>query len=263
MNKEHEEILIEFDKTKHEISIFMESIAKLMGTHPELTITGHEVIHSYKSRIKDREHLREKISRKIATGREITSQNIFFEITDLAGVRLIHLFQDDFTKIDNIIRERATNDHWFIAERPKAYTWDPEVEAFFKNHDVDVIRKDTSYTSVHYLIRPHSKSPICCEIQVRTLFEEIWGEVDHRINYPNPTESLACKEQIKVLSKITGAGSRLLDSLNRVHKNTTTVTNEPSPEKIETSESSPGLTGDTNSTHFAEPAEHAVIPPTN
>jgi ppGpp synthetase/RelA/SpoT-type nucleotidyltranferase len=58
---------------------------------------------------------------------------------------------------------------------------------------------------------------LCCEIQVRTLFEEIWGEVDHQINYPFPSKSIACREQIKVLSKIVGAGSRLLDSLQRVH----------------------------------------------
>ncbi|WP_315782452.1 hypothetical protein [Bradyrhizobium sp. SZCCHNPS1003] len=27
-------------------------------------------------------------------------------------------------------------------------------------------------------------SPLSCEIQVRTLFEEIWGEIDHQLNYP-------------------------------------------------------------------------------
>ena len=43
---------------------------------------------------------------------------------------------------------------------------------------------------------------ICCEIQVRTLFEEIWGEIDHTINYPHSTESIACKEQLKVLTKL-------------------------------------------------------------
>jgi putative GTP pyrophosphokinase len=98
------------------------------------------------------------------------------------------------------------------------YTWDPEAAEYFKTFDLAVSEKPTSYTSVHYLIRPRKDSPLCCEVQVRTLFEEIWGEVDHQINYPVPSESIACREQIKVLSKIVGAGSRLLDALQRVHQ---------------------------------------------
>jgi hypothetical protein len=37
------------------------------------------------------------------------------------------------------------------------------------------------------------------------------------MNYPTPSENMACKEQIRVLAKLVGAGSRLLDSLHRVH----------------------------------------------
>jgi len=33
------------------------------------------------------------------------------------------------------------------------------------------------YTSVHYLVKPKEESNIICEIQVETLFEEIWGEL--------------------------------------------------------------------------------------
>ena len=56
---------------------------------------------------------------------------------------------------------------------------------------------------------------MCCEIQVRTLFEEIWGEIDHAINYPVATESVACKEQLRVLAKLASTGSRLADSIFR------------------------------------------------
>jgi GTP pyrophosphokinase len=86
------------------------------------------------------------------------------------------------------------------------------------SENAPLAQKPTAYTSVHYLVSPRPDSSICCEVQVRTLFEEIWGEVDHRINYPKPSESIACREQIQVLSKIVGAGSRLLDSLQRVHQ---------------------------------------------
>ncbi|MFR8768448.1 MAG: hypothetical protein ACLVGF_12035 [Eubacterium sp.] len=78
--------------------------------------------------------------------------------------------------------------------------------------------RDTYYTSVHYVIKPNNElSNITCEIQVRTLFEEIWGEIDHTINYPHPTEIIACKEQLRVLAKLVSTGTRLADSIFRTY----------------------------------------------
>ncbi len=58
---------------------------------------------------------------------------------------------------------------------------------------------------------------IACEIQVRTLFEEVWGEIDHVLNYPEPTNSIACTEQLRVLAKMVGAGTRLAEAIFRSH----------------------------------------------
>lgn len=214
----YENLLIKFDEGRHDLRIFMNVILQYVGDHPELRIPGDEIVHSCKSRLKDREHLRDKITRKIAAGRRIDESNLFDEITDLAGVRILHLYQDGFRSIDCVIRKKVNGGDWYLAEKPKAYTWDPENVEFFKSFDLEIIEKATSYTSVHYLLRPRQDSWICCELQVRTLFEEIWGEVDHQINYPQPTKNVACIEQIKVLSKIVGAGSRLLDALRRVQE---------------------------------------------
>lgn len=211
-----DELIELYVSSKHDFRIFMDGVVSYIGEHPELNRSGHEVVHSFKSRLKDVDHLREKIARKTAAGRTVTADNLFQEITDLAGVRILHLFQEQFADVDLIVRRKVEAGDWVLGERPKAYTWDPEAAAFFSAFDLTVSEKSTSYTSVHYLIRPRADSNLCCELQVRTLFEEIWGEVDHRINYPKPTQSLACQEQLKVLSKIVGAGSRLLDSLQRV-----------------------------------------------
>ncbi len=73
------------------------------------------------------------------------------------------------------------------------------------------------YTSVHYVIKPKKMTQYTCEIQVRTLMEEVWGEVDHTINYPDKTRSLACSEQIATLARATSAATRLVDSIFRSH----------------------------------------------
>lgn len=112
---------------------------------------------------------------------------------------------------------RIKRGEWTLAEPPKAYTWDPEARKYFETLGYEVTSKDSLYTSVHYLVKKHPESPECCEIQIRTLFEEIWGEVDHEINYPTKTENASCRDQIMVLAKLIGAGSRLVDSIFETH----------------------------------------------
>ncbi|MGH9905928.1 MAG: hypothetical protein ACRD8U_10160 [Pyrinomonadaceae bacterium] len=56
------------------------------------------------------------------------------------------------------------------------------------------------------------------EIQVRTLADEIWGEIDHKINYPYPHDSLSCREQIKALARVASSCSRLVDSIVASHQ---------------------------------------------
>ncbi|WP_316237006.1 RelA/SpoT domain-containing protein [Bradyrhizobium sp. SZCCHNR1015] len=202
----------------HDLRIFMSGVEQYIGENPSLVVNGHRLVHSSKSRLKDPAHLRAKVIRKAAEGKSITIDDFYTKVTDLAGVRILHLFQEHFSEIDSVIRRKVDEGDWFLAERPKAYTWDPEAVAYFHRFDLEVSEKSTSYTSIHYLVKPRADSKLCCEVQVRTLFEEIWGEVDHQINYPVPTLNVSLREQIKVLSKIVGAGSRLLDSLQRVQQ---------------------------------------------
>jgi ppGpp synthetase/RelA/SpoT-type nucleotidyltranferase len=61
--------------------------------------------------------------------------------------------------------------------------------------------------------KTNAASHFKCELQVRTLAEEVWGEVSHTIDYPDPTESVACKEQLKVLARLSSSCIRLVDSI--------------------------------------------------
>lgn len=208
--------LAAYEERRHELSIFMKGIEGWFASHPRLTGGSTPTLHSVKSRLKDSGHLKDKIVRKEADGDPITAENLFARVTDLAGVRVLHLYQEQSRAIHAAIIDKVENlRDWVFNEPPKAYTWDPEAQGFFANMGLQVQVKDSLYTSVHYLVRPRADSPLCCEIQVRTLFEEIWGEVDHTLNYPNPTDNVACREQLRVLTKVVGAGSRLVDSIFR------------------------------------------------
>lgn len=216
MTEEETEKLIDlYRKHNHELSIFMTGVQNWFGTHPDLK----QVIHSVKARVKDEDHLKEKLIRK-SKDTVINEGNFFNQITDLAGVRILHLHQEQCKEIHSALLHKVNNlKDWHFSEQPKAYTWDPESKEFFGILGITPHLKDSFYTSVHYLVRPRADSPLCCEIQVRTLFEEIWGEIDHRLNYPTESNNIACREQLRVLSKLVGAGSRLVDSIIKTAAN--------------------------------------------
>ena len=67
-------------------------------------------MHSVKTRIKDMRHLMEKLIRKTPNRREkygedfkFTVDNYKDEITDLLGIRVIHIFKEDWEEIHNFI----------------------------------------------------------------------------------------------------------------------------------------------------------------
>lgn len=196
---------------------FLAGILVFFQKHPALNKKPYPIIHSIKSRLKDPDHLEDKLHRNLKKGVVITKQNLFTSITDFIGVRVLHLYQDQFEPIHVAINEKVANGDWLFVEPPKAYTWDPESVLFYNNLGIKTELKETYYTSIHYLVKPNNQNSICCEIQVRTLFEEIWGEIDHTINYPHPTDSVACKEQLRVLAKLVSTGTRLADSIFRSH----------------------------------------------
>lgn len=203
---------------KFELEGFKKQVENFFLSWPGFVVNGKSVIHSIKSRIKDPEHLRDKLQRKIQCGRKITIDNFRNQVTDLIGVRILYLYQDQFEIIHSeIMKQINERKEWILKEDPKAYTWDPEAAEIYRKLNISPELKETFYTSVHYVIKLNNNNsqPIYCEIQVRTLFEEIWGEIDHTINYPHVTDSIACKEQLKVLAKLISSGTRLSDSIFR------------------------------------------------
>lgn len=183
------------------------------------------LVHSFKARFKDVGHLREKVIRKnqadiaLPEGQRlgpINAENIKERVTDFCGVRILHLYQGQFENIHRVITDYINRGELALYEKPKAYTWDPEYSKYFQDLGLDSILRSTLYTSVHYVVKAREDSDITCEIQVRTLFEEVWGEIDHTLNYPIPTEIIAVQEQLKVLSRVVGAGTRLADSIFRL-----------------------------------------------
>jgi putative GTP pyrophosphokinase len=173
-------------------------------------------VHSFRMRAKDPDHLRDKLQRKLAKAKnattdfDITEENLFEKINDLAGLRILHLHTAQFPMINEELLRLLKEEEYEVLEGPVARTWDDEYRSIFAGYGVATESNPRMYTSVHYVVGAGRRT---AEIQVRTLAEELWGEVDHTINYPHPSSVVACQEQIKVLARVTSGCTRLVDSI--------------------------------------------------
>lgn len=177
-------------------------------------------IHSVKSRIKDAERLIEKIirkteDRKIKYGQdfEFTIYNYKNEINDLIGIRVIHIFKEQWEEIHDFIINT-----WKVIEIT-ANVRDGDNTQIFNDLDIEVRSRASGYRSVHYLVEFYPTSQkVIAEIQVRTIFEEGYGEIDHRLRYSHNEIPNILKSNLLLFNRISGSADEMASLINSFSK---------------------------------------------
>lgn len=168
-------------------------------------------VHSVRWRIKDPEHLLAKIIRKRIEKSEkyesINLDNYNSIITDLIGVRVLHLFKHEYEGIDQAIRAK-----WNLHESPPIHyirTGDTTPDNFKKDL-FDEKPHPAGYRSIHYVLRtqPTIRENLV-EVQVRTIFEEGWSEIDHKIRYPNFSDNPLVVYFLTIFNRMAGSADEM------------------------------------------------------
>ncbi len=131
-------------------------------------------VHSVRRRVKKPTHLIEKIIRK---GRKYADRNISVKnykeiVTDLIGVRILHLFKDDWVHIHNEILK-----FWKVAEtpqinvRPGDYNMELLKESM-AHLNCEIIVREHGYRSVHYLIQTETESKEKLSMEMKNAVQE-------------------------------------------------------------------------------------------
>lgn len=191
-------------------------------------------VHSVRRRVKKPSHLIEKIIRK---GKKYAERNISVKnykeiVTDLIGVRILHLFKDDWVHIHKEILK-----FWKVAEtpqinvRPGDYNMDILKETM-AHLNCDIIVREHGYRSVHYLIQTETEAgeKLFVEMQVRTVFEEAWSEIDHIIRYPYDMDNPILSDYLSIFNRIVGSADEMGTFIKNL-KPTVTENLEPYEER--------------------------------
>ena len=162
----------ELDKIYNDYSMYRKSYETQANLISNI-LREHKKVHSVKARVKDENHLIEKIIRKTEDRRRKYGQDFNFtvenykdEITDLVGIRL------------------------------------------------------SGYRSVHYLIESYpTTEKVITEVQVRTIFEEGYGEIDHQLRYSLNEIPEILEQNLMLLNRIAGSSDEMASLINLLSKN--------------------------------------------
>lgn len=155
------------------------------------------------SRIKRPESVVDKILRKPTEFPDGPSPSSFRQMNDAIGARVILYFMSQLPIID---RELQGHKELEISQKhsPVAYLSEDLTKRLGLNH-LNRQDKESGYASIHYIIRlrnsvvPKKDRP-WIELQIRTLAEDLWSEVEHILGYkPNKRTSFAVKKQFQIL----------------------------------------------------------------
>lgn len=173
-----------------------------------------ERCYAFKARVKTEERILNKLARKrIEKGLEYD----LYSISDIVGLRVITLFKQEIIGIIQYLLEIVNHDvlkdnnpfMQGILEEAVIYTMNPQ-----KDDVANAIRElitasklcgsepriefsNPGYSSVHLVCRLRHNNVrrlkdgyrVPIEIQVRTVFEDAWGEIDHKYGYQKRRET--------------------------------------------------------------------------
>ncbi|WP_318509766.1 RelA/SpoT domain-containing protein [Photobacterium leiognathi] len=204
-------------QTLHQIGLNHEANIEQLKETAEMyarIIQRCQQVHSVRWRVKDPQHLMEKIVRKTQpntpTFKEkyvgINETNYDSIVTDLIGVRALHLFKEDCLPIHDYLCQE-----WKNAEAPIYYVRSGDDKVFADLPD-DVVVKvhPAGYRSLHYVFGSQPLSRIVyTEVQVRTIFEEGWTEIDHKIRYPNFSHNEQVCSFLLIFNRLAGSADEM------------------------------------------------------
>ena len=148
------------------------------------------VVASIESRVKEEKSLARKLEMKGAKYGSLA------DITDIFGMRIITFYVDDVDKVASVV------------ERLFEIDWDNSVDKR-KLHEVDRF----GYMSLHYICR-HPDFPFRFEVQMRTILQHAWANMNHDTGYKTDVE--VPKEYMRNMNRLAGMLELVDEQFSRI-----------------------------------------------
>ncbi len=196
------------DVTFKKVMFLYNSALKEIKTKIEILQEELRLFHDYEpieyitTRIKKPENIIEKMERK---NYNLTYENMFNKINDIAGIRIVCNFKKDVYKLVEIIEDfqdvRILNKKDFMKK--------PKKSGYMSYHIITEVPVTLSNGTMFVKV----------EIQLRTLGMDFWASIEHKLKYKNPKIIKSdSKNLIKYANIINNIDDNMLTISNRLEK---------------------------------------------
>lgn len=223
------DLIDEFEKSGYDWDELMEIAKKFdedrTKKYPKLAqkyiskIASFDSIHSYRYRIKETDSFIKKIIIKAnEKGKRVTWDDYLVSITDLIGIRVLYVFKEDYYTVHKQLMQEFK--HQLVENVHIKLQKGDDISIYEKILDCDPVPEyNNTYRSIHYTLCAEEKNikGVRLEIQTRTIFEEGWSEINHKLVYKNQAISdyFVLTQASKILSTLVGN----CDTLGMLMKN--------------------------------------------
>jgi ppGpp synthetase/RelA/SpoT-type nucleotidyltranferase len=199
-----------YEENHHPIKAWLDEVRAVINGWMEEPFSR---VHSVRARMKHPSHLDDKIGRKWDKTDDDSKRwkakplkqkldEFFEDFQDLAGARILTLYRADILIVDGLVRDHAG---WRLVGRPIARYDEKRTgdRDWFGGHGFKTHADENGYASVHYILQRAGRGALACEVcelQVRTIHEEAWGEFSHELKYPHEVLDRLASDLITELS---------------------------------------------------------------
>lgn len=168
----NEQILSEFDSNFDRYAKCSKKFEQLIK---ELMDNERLELQSILSRVKNRESLSDKLIRKQGAYKSI------IEVTDIVGARIVAYYTDDINLISDVVEREFVIDE--INSADKADSLEDNKFGYLSRHFVVSLPDSRTKLSEYALFQGMK-----FELQVRTILQHAWAEIEHDIGYKAEVE---------------------------------------------------------------------------
>ena len=167
--------------------------------------SNYDPIEYIKVRIKRPESIIKKMRRRSL---ELTYENLYTNISDIAGIRIVCNFKKDVYNLLNIIENMQD----FRILTKKDYLKNPKQSGYMSYHLITEVPVTLSSGTIYVKV----------EIQIRTLGMDFWANIEHKLKYKNDEISQKQSKNLVKYAKV----------INNIDDNMLTISNSVENKRI-------------------------------
>ena len=181
------------------------NLAMILTRLEDTIIEGRDTkaipVYLTKQRIKSVDSLYLKAKRKTFASLD--------KVTDMAGLRVLCLFAQDILEVHKYLVAVLCDGYYNLTEF-EIYNWPDDnyikelkqvVQNSFPTHELKAAKKGSGYKSIHYVVtQTYGGVSYPIEIQLRTLLQDVWGELEHSLAYKQGNIHPHIRQSFQLLS---------------------------------------------------------------